>query len=466
MKWNSNNNITKGKAWYVFLLCSILTCSFSSVLAQTEKRQYVVNVYNSIGEPQQGIFLKVGSYGQEYNIDDKGVISFEYNVPTSYAPTAYLYFKFDKDKIVKTFRLEKDSTNYTFYINSKYDIQRFKQENKAIGIEGILQDMHGNPIEKASICLQGTGKSTLSDEIGLFSLEADYNHPIIVRASGMETKTLGIGEFLRNENEALTIVLNEKNPEKIYTIVDKMPEYRGGRKRFMEYLERKTQYSDKMKQTGVEGVVVMQFVVEKNGHITHPELVRTLHPLMDTIAYKAIKDMPSWVPGSDGGRRVRCRYSMPISFKIPVPKLLPEKNIALNDSLDADTIQKKEQLADSLRQMIVKDSVLIADTMRTVVTDSFLSDSVEINTSMVDSLVTDTLTVDSTKVVTTQNKVKKRPNAFIRFFRRLFGIKREYRAGRNRKDKQNMMTEKVENNNVKDDLHVNEIQETQTLNEK
>lgn len=117
--------------------------------------------------------------------------------------------------------------------------------------------------------------------------------------------------------------------------------------------------------------------------------------------------------GSDHGVKVRCKYSVPIAFKIPVPKPVVTKNPV------------KEIQADSLTA--IKDSI-------TIMTDSLITDSIAKDSLLKDSIIisTDTIANDSTAIqkqlenekTTTDKpaKVKKR-NAFIRFFRWLFGIK-------------------------------------------
>ena len=163
----------------------------------------------------------------------------------------------------------------------------------------------------------------------------------------------------------------------------------------------------------------MQFVVEKNGDITSPKVVRRLEASLDSVAMNLIKGMPRWTPASDHGVKVRCKYSVPIAFRIPVPKPVVIENnpikeiagdsiIALNDStiLRPDTLIQDSIINDSIiKNKLLSDSTIIAN-------DSIGSDSI-ISTKLPDKEET---TIGNT------TKVKKR-NAFVRFFRWLFGIK-------------------------------------------
>ena len=401
-----------------FTLFLLLQISVVYVYAQSTNIKFDVQVVNSFGEPQTDVFLKLKAYSQTYHADSVGVIHFEKKMYTSYLPKAYIYFNYDKEKSVKEFSIHKDSVHYSFRIDGRDDISRFKQENMSIAVEGILHNEDGEPVVNASIGLQGTGKSVVSDEIGLFCIEMDYNHPLLIRASGMETITVHINRFLTNQDEAPIIVMRRKGNDKIYNVVDEMPQYRGGMKRFMRYLENKTRYTDDMKKMGIEGVVVMQFVVEKDGAITHPRIVRPLHAQLDAIAYNAIKDMPRWIPGTDGGSIVRCRYSVPVSFKMPPPPAPAKPQMVVGtDSLKCDSL-----CTDSIS--LTADSLLMADSLANIYKVDSLLDKASLTLAADSVAVTDSIAADTQKVQP-KVKVKKRPNAFIRFFRRLFGIKRD-----------------------------------------
>ena len=188
-------------------------------------------------------------------------------------------------------------------------------------IEGYVLDNQGKPITGAVVSIQGTGRKALTDEIGLFRLDADFSHPITIRADGMENQSLSIQPFLQNTSEPYPIRLQPKGSNRIYTSVEEMPEYPGGMKAFQEYLDRKITYPEALKKNKTEGIVIIQFVVEKDGSISTPHVVRPLEATLDTLALKAIQEMPRWTAGKDHGTTVRCRYSLPVSFKVPEEKV-------------------------------------------------------------------------------------------------------------------------------------------------
>lgn len=436
---------------YIIILLLYLSSANANTAVNNDdtKTRFKVEIKNSIGEPQTNVFLKIAGRSDVYKVDSCGIISFEYEVPKNYKRTANIYLNEDTKTPEKTFTLDKDNTELNFCIDTKKDILRFKQENSIFNIEGIVTTEDGEPITGATVSVQGTGKYTLTDEIGLFSIDADFNHYIIIRADGMENLSMTVSPFLINQNEAYSIVMRKKSGDKVYSSVEKMPEYPGGMKYFKRYIDRNLKYPEEAKKNKIEGVVVMQFVVEKNGDITNPRVVRRLEASLDSVAMNLVKGMPRWTPASDHGVKVRCKYSVPIAFKIPVPKPAVIDNNPI-----------KEIKTDSLTT--VKDSI-------TIMPDTLITDSIANDIILKDSIVlsTDTIANDSTVIqkqsenekITADKSVKvKKRNIFVRFFRWLFGIK----------DKENKPDEvrTEDNNNIEKDQTEQPVTEIKKETEK
>ena len=119
--------------------------------------------------------------------------------------------------------------------------------------------------------------------------------------------------------------MQRKSSSRIYASAEQMPQYPGGMKAFQNYLKRNLKYPPQAKRDSIEGVVAIQFVVERNGRITSPVIVRSLEPSMDTVALNVIRNMPRWIPAKDHGTIVRCKYSVPVQFKIERPKPVQPK---------------------------------------------------------------------------------------------------------------------------------------------
>ena len=84
----------------------------------------------------------------------------------------------------------------------------------------------------------------------------------------------------------------------------------------MKYLSDNVKYPVVAQENGVQGRVVVSFVVEKDGHITDVKVVRSVDPSLDKEAARVVRSMPSWIPGKQNGSAVRVKYNVPVSFRL------------------------------------------------------------------------------------------------------------------------------------------------------
>ncbi len=102
----------------------------------------------------------------------------------------------------------------------------------------------------------------------------------------------------------------------VLSVVETMPEFPGGMKAFMNYLGSNIKYPKSAQKAGVEGRVIVQFVVSKTGEIVKPEVVRSVDAALDAEAIRVISSMPNWKPGEQEGKKVNVKYTVPVSFKL------------------------------------------------------------------------------------------------------------------------------------------------------
>lgn len=417
-------------AFVTFLLCFTFILPQNVHGEEDKETEFRITILKTNGEPQVGMILKINGRSDKYLSNEQGVITFQYKIDKSYNRLANIYFPGDETKAATSFVLKETETSKTIYLDSQEDIASFKQNNKTVTIEGFVKDSSQKPIQGAIISIQGTGRKVLSDEIGLFRIEADYNHPITIRAERMENRSLNITTFLQHPDEPYTVIMYRKNSTRIYSVVEEMPEYPGGMKAFVNYLKRKLVYPPQAKKENLEGVVAVQFVVEKDGRITSPTVVRSLRADMDSAALTAIRNMPNWIPAREHGMRVRCKYSVPVQFKIERPKPAPKKTPLATDTIAApkDSLGTDSLATDSLKKIVLPGDSLLKDSLR-IKPDSLLQrgDSLLLRpdslTALNDSLV---VSNDSIAVQPTTDQPADKPkkrNIFVRFFRWLFGIK-------------------------------------------
>ena len=102
----------------------------------------------------------------------------------------------------------------------------------------------------------------------------------------------------------------------IHVSVEVMPEFIGGTAALMKYLSSNIKYPTISQETGSQGKVIVQFVVDKDGTISNPEVVRGVDPYLDKEAIRVISSMPKWTPGVQNGKKVRVKFTVPVSFRL------------------------------------------------------------------------------------------------------------------------------------------------------
>ena len=121
-------------------------------------------------------------------------------------------------------------------------------------------------------------------------------------------------------------------------VIEKQPEFPGGMAALTQFLSRNIKYPEECRDSSIEGRVIVSFVIGKDGAIIEPEVVKSVHPLLDAEALRVISLMPNWVPGMQQGKPVRVKYSVPITFRLDGSsgRSTPEWIYLYNARYDAD----------------------------------------------------------------------------------------------------------------------------------
>ena len=105
--------------------------------------------------------------------------------------------------------------------------------------------------------------------------------------------------------------------EEVFVVVEQQPEFPGGNEALLQYLADNTEYPAIAKEHGIQGRVIVSFVVEKDGSIVEAAIERGVDPSIDKEALRVIEAMPHWKPGKQRGQEVRVRFTLPVDFKLP-----------------------------------------------------------------------------------------------------------------------------------------------------
>ena len=108
----------------------------------------------------------------------------------------------------------------------------------------------------------------------------------------------------------------EEEDNVVFQVVETMPAFPGGDQALFKFLGENVKYPVIAQENGIQGRVICQFVVNKDGSIVDVEVVRPVDPSLDKEAIRVIKSMPNWSPGKQRGKSVRVKYTLPVNFKL------------------------------------------------------------------------------------------------------------------------------------------------------
>ncbi|WP_373846588.1 TonB family protein [Bacteroides heparinolyticus] len=122
------------------------------------------------------------------------------------------------------------------------------------------------------------------------------------------------------------VEVNEKlKGTPVLTVVEQMPAYPGGMAALMEYFKENMRYPASAKERGLQGRVTVQFVVDKDGSIKEPKVIRSIDQELDEEALRLVKSMSKWEPGRQNGEPVAVKFAVPVPFKLDADVRMSEQ---------------------------------------------------------------------------------------------------------------------------------------------
>jgi TonB family protein len=120
----------------------------------------------------------------------------------------------------------------------------------------------------------------------------------------------------KNAEAVFTDKKESAENDSIYGVMDELPVFPGGDQACANWVAKKLKYPPKCKKEKIEGFVIVQFVVEKNGKVSNVKAIRSPHPDLAEAAVRTVEKMPKWTPGKVGGRAVRSKLNLPVRFRL------------------------------------------------------------------------------------------------------------------------------------------------------
>ena len=244
--------------------------------------------------------------------------------------------------------------------------EKFKLSGTVVEAEG-----KNVPVMGASVLIKGTTMGTLTDMDGKFTLPVKKGDVIQVSFVGYQTQSVVVKDespltiLMRDDvqpMEEMVVVAQTPKEEVKYTkveveeteepqekvifqVVEEMPEFPGGMGEAMKFLAKNIKYPVAAQQAKIEGRVIVQFVVERDGSISDIHTVRSVSPELDAEAIRVVSLMPKWNPGKQRGKAVAVKYTMPIMFRLQTPAPAKEEaasiqhiNLKVDKDADSDNV--------------------------------------------------------------------------------------------------------------------------------
>lgn len=212
-------------------------------------------------------------------------------------------------------------------------------------VTGTVRDVAGNPIKAVSVVLRGTDTGTMTDENGRYAIaiKPGVNDVLMFSRVGLETvewqaadklivvmkestttidavNVAGYPQTTVPTAQVVTTLLSDGptvSGDEPFLVVEDMPKFQGGDlNAFRRWAMTQVKYPKKAHDAGIQGRVILSFIVEKDGTVGDVEVVSKTGPLLNAEAVRVVSSSPRWEPGMQREQAVRVKFNVPIDFKL------------------------------------------------------------------------------------------------------------------------------------------------------
>ena len=111
-------------------------------------------------------------------------------------------------------------------------------------------------------------------------------------------------------------VIEQSESDKVFEVAEKMPSFPGGQDALFDFIEKNIKYPKVAEDNGIQGRVILTFIVKKDGSLSDVRVAKSVDPSLDKEAVRIIKSMPKWNPGIHRGRYVNVKFTVPVTFRL------------------------------------------------------------------------------------------------------------------------------------------------------
>ncbi len=279
---------------------------------------FTITVTNSEGKPQPNITLQIkpGNEVKTFKTNAEGKATIEVDMTTP----KYVSLDVSSPKSSKhqSLLLSANKPNVTAIFDTDDDIAAYIKAGKQIRIKLQISNNDNQQLAGVELISSSTNAKATTNAHGEAQLTVGVGETIAINHKGYQEGKFTVKELCPTKDmenpELVRLLLVGEDP--VYQIADNMPEFPGGMTACLQYLARNIKYPVTAQKEGAQGKVIVQMVIEKDGSVDHVSIVRSITPELDAEAARVVKSMPKWKPATVKDKAVRCRYTVPVTFKL------------------------------------------------------------------------------------------------------------------------------------------------------
>ena len=209
-----------------------------------------------------------------------------------------------------------------------------------VRMTGVVVDENGKPLPGVTVIIKGSMLGVATDAEGRFEIVSPEGKTLVFTYVGRKTQEVAFDAGTTDIKVVMPVEDVELNPlvaadvesilsqaadaaeeegavveqGEVYKVVEDMPQFPGGNA--FRYLAQHIRYPEEAVKNGIEGIVYVQFVVDKDGKIVEPKVVQGVCPELDAEALRVVSGMPAWKPGMQRGKPVAVSFVLPVVFHL------------------------------------------------------------------------------------------------------------------------------------------------------
>lgn len=279
---------------------------------------FTITVTNSEGKPQPNVTLQIKPSDEvktfKTNAEGKATIEVDMTTPK------YVSLDVSSPKSSKhqSLLLSANKPNVTAIFDTDDDIAAYIKAGKQIRVKLQISNNDNQQLAGAELISSSTNAKATTNAHGEAQLTVGVGETIAINHKGYQEGKFTVKELCPIKDmenpELVRLLLVGEDP--VYQIADNMPEFPGGMAACLQHLARNIKYPTTAQKEGTQGKVIVQMVIEKDGSVDHVSIVRSISPELDAEAARVVKSMPKWKPATVKDKTVRCRYTVPVTFKL------------------------------------------------------------------------------------------------------------------------------------------------------